>query len=318
MIKLRRRDLLKSSVTAAVGTAVFGWTGGGLTAATEPHMKFPTDPRERLAVASWPFRMFIDAPTNKWARDPKLPGMDLKDFGAMVVKKFGLHNIEPLDSHFSSTKPAYLAELREGTEKAGAHIIDVPVDLRDSLYDTDPARRAKSVETSRKWIDIANTLGSSSVRLHIAGSNKMKPDVVRAAESLKQIAQYAAEKNVVANLENDDNFTEDPFFIVEVIEKVNNPYLHALPDFCNSMMTHDQDFNNRAMEAMFKHAYCIAHMKDSEVGEGGKVRTVDFGKCFAIAKAAGYRGYFSMEWEGEGEPYAGTQQLIDETLKNLA
>jgi len=25
-----------------------------------------------------------------------------------------------------------------------------------------------------------------------------------------------------------------------------------------------------------------------------------------------------MEWEGKGEPYSGTQQLIDETLKNLA
>jgi sugar phosphate isomerase/epimerase len=262
--------------------------------------------------------MFIDAPTNKWARDPKLPGMDLKDFGAMVVKTFGLHNIEPLDAHFPSTEPAYLAELREGTEKAGAHIIDVPVDLHDSFYDTDTARRAKSVEASKKWIDIANTLGSPSIRLHIAGSHDTKPDVDRTAQSLRQIAQYAAEKNVVANLENDDNFTEDPFFIVDLIEKVGNPYLRALPDFCNSMMTHDQDFNNRAMEAMFKHAYCISHMKDSEVDEGGKVRTVDFVKCFAIAKAAGYRGYFSMEWEGKGEPYAGTQQLIDETLKNLA
>ena len=82
-------------------------------------MKFPTEPRERLAVASWPFRMFIDAPTNKRARDPKTPGMDLKDFGAMVVKKFGLHNIEPLDAHFRSTEPAYLAELRDAHGEGG-------------------------------------------------------------------------------------------------------------------------------------------------------------------------------------------------------
>ena len=170
---------------------------------------------------------------------------------------------------------------------------------------------AGSGSTSRTRLD-PRASGSTSQAQHNA-----KPDVVRTAESLKQIAEYAAEKNVVANLENDDNFTEDPFFIVDVIEKVDNPYLRALPDFCNSMMTHDQDFNNRAMEAMFKHAYCISHMKDSEVDEGGTVRTVDFAKCFAIARAAGYRGYFSMEWEGKGEPYAGTQQLIDETLKHL-
>jgi sugar phosphate isomerase/epimerase len=83
------------------------------------------------------------------------------------------------------------------------------------------------------------------------------------------------------------------------------------------MMTHDQDFNNRAMEALFKRAYSIAHMKDEEGDEKGKFHTVDVAKCFEIAKAQGYRGYFSMEWEGNGEPYAGTQRLIDETLKYL-
>ena len=40
-------------------------------------------------------------------------------------------------------------------------------------------------------------------------------------------------------------------------------------------------------------------------------------KTFAIAKAAGYRGYFSMEWEGQGGPYDGTQTLLDESLKYL-
>jgi len=93
--------------------------------------------------------------------------------------------------------------------------------------------------------------------------------------------------------------------------------LHALPAFCNSMLTHDQEFNNQAMDAMFKHAYNISHMKDSEVGDKGKVYTVDVVKCFEIAKANGYRGYFSMEWEGQGEPNGGVQKLLEESLKNL-
>jgi hypothetical protein len=44
---------------------------------------------------------------------------------------------------------------------------------------------------------------------------------------------------------------------------------------------------------------------------------VDVERCFAIAKAAGYRGYYSMEWEGAGEPFGGTQKLIELTLKNI-
>jgi sugar phosphate isomerase/epimerase len=244
--------------------------------------------------------------------------MDLTEFGAMVVKRFGLHNIEPLSSHFRSTDVAYLGELRETTEKAGVHIINVPVDLQNSFYDPDTARRQKSIEASRKWIDIAVAVGSPSVRLHIAGVHNVKPDVERTAESLKQVVEYGAGKSVLVNLENDDNVTEDPFFIVQVLERVNNPYLHALPDFCNSMLTHDQDFNNRAMEAMFKQAYNIAHMKDSEVGDDGRLYTVDVAKCFEIAKAARYRGYFSMEWEGGGDPYEGVQKLIDFSLRYLS
>ena len=318
MNKVSRRTFLEKSALLAAGCAALHRTSPLVAAGSEPDLQFPTAPRDRLAVASWPFRMFIESSTNKWARNPKLPGMDLKDFGAMVVKRFGLHNIEPLDQHFRSTDSAYLGELREATEKAGARIIDIPVGPRDSFYDPDPARRQKAVDTGKKWVDIALAVGSPSLRIHIEGARNVKPDVGRASESLKVLAEYAAGKNLLVNLENDDNYSEDPFFLVAVLEKVSNPYLRALPDFCNSMLTHDQDFNNRAMQALFKHAYNIAHMKDSEVGNGGKVYTVDVAKSFEIAKTSGYRGYFSMEWEGAGEPYAGTQKLIDESLKYLS
>lgn len=315
MREYSRRNFLKHSSALAAGAAALGCSPHLLGA--EPKLQFPTAPRERLAVGSWPFRMFIEAPENKWARDAKLPGMDLKDFGAMVVKKLGVRNIEPLSFHFRSTDAAYLREFREATEKAGARVINLPVDSPASFYDPDPGKRGQAVEVTKHWIDIAATVGSPSIRRNLAGPQNAKPDVGRTVESLKEVAHYGAGKNVIINLENDNNFTEDPFFLVEVIEKVNNPYLHALPDFCNSMLTHDQEFNNRALTALFKHAYSIAHVKDSEVGDGGKLFTVDVAKCFAIAKASGYRGYFSMEWEGQGEPYAGTQKLIDLTLKYL-
>jgi sugar phosphate isomerase/epimerase len=316
MHKQSRRDFLKYSSTLAAGATALSWAPSLFS--SEPDLKFPTAPRDRLAVGSWPFRMFIEAPDNKWARDPKLPGMDLKDFGAMVIKKFGVHNIEPLSFHFRSTDAAYLREFREATEKAGARVIDLPVDSPASLYDPDPAKRRQAVEVTKHWIDIAAAVGSPSIRRNLAGPQNVKPDVGRTVESLKEVAAYGGGKSVIVNLENDNNFTEDPFFLVEVLEKVNHPYLHALPDFCNSMLTHDQAFNNRALAALFKHAYSISHVKDSEVGGGGKLFTVDVAKCFEIAKASGYRGYFSMEWEGRGEPYAGTQKLIDLSLKYLA
>jgi sugar phosphate isomerase/epimerase len=276
--------------------------------APTPDIRFPTSARDRLAVASYPFRNFMDRPGH--------PGIKLTAFAAMVAEKFGIHNIEPLNSHFPSTQPAYLDELRKAVSEARAHVVNIPANVGASFYDPDSARRAKAVAGGRKWIDVAAAIASPSVRLHIQEARGAKPSVPLAADSLKQVAEYGASRNIMVNLENDDLDTEDAFFLVKVIEAVDSPWLRGLPDFGNSMMRGDEAFNYRAVDAMFRHAYNIAHVKDSEV-DNGKVFRVSMAKTFAIAKAAGYRGYFSMEWEGEGEPYQGTQKLIDESLKNL-
>src|SRR5215813_2962210 len=55
--------------------------------AAEPHLDFPQRAQDRLSVTSYPFRAYIDAPGNT-ERDRTKPGMDLKDFGATVAKKF--------------------------------------------------------------------------------------------------------------------------------------------------------------------------------------------------------------------------------------
>jgi hypothetical protein len=45
---------------------------------------------------------------------------------------------------------------------------------------------------------------------------------------------------------------------------------------------------------------------------------VDLRRAFAIAKEHNYKGCFSMEWDTEGDPYAGTEKLIVVTLKNIS
>jgi hypothetical protein len=82
------------------------------------------------------------------------------------------------------------------------------------------------------------------------------------------------------------------------------------------MLIGPEQYNYDSVRAMFAHAYNISHVKDSEV-DNGKVYRVDVGRTFEIAKASGYRGYFSMEWEGEGGPYEGTAKLIEMSLKYL-
>jgi sugar phosphate isomerase/epimerase len=279
-------------------------------------VNFPTAPRERLAVASWPFRAFIESPTNEY-RDKNQAGMDLKDFAANVKKDFSVPGVEPLSAHFPSTDERYLHSFRETIEKAGVHVVNIPVDNSHSYYDADPAIRKKAVENGKKWIDIAVVIGSPSVRTAIAQAKNARPDVNIVADQLKVLADYGAEKNIVVNLENDNLVSEDAFFLVRVIKKVNHPYLRSLPDFCNSMGSGNEKFNYDAVTALFPLACCICHVKDSEVGQDGKVFRVDLKKTFEILKASGYRGYLSMEWEGQGNSFDGTRFLIKTALENL-
>jgi len=280
-------------------------------------MHFPTAPRERLAVATWPFRAEIASAANEY-RDQAKPGLDLRDFVVKIPNEFGVSGVEPLSAHFPSTDDHYLQGFRKAVEDARMHVVNIPVDNQFSFYDAEPANRKKAVANSRKWVDVAVAIGSPSVRTSMGEPKNSKPNVDVAAESLKQVSDYAAKKNIQVNLENDNLVSEDAFFIVQVIEKANHPFLHALPDFCNSMATDNAKFNYQAVTAMFAHAYNICHVKDSEVGEGGKVYRVSMKLTFDIVKAANYSGYFSMEWEGPEDPYEGTKRLIAESLKYLA
>ena len=295
----------------------FGAGRSDKLALSQPHISLPRAPRDRISVASYPFRAYIESPTNH-ERDPNLPGMDLTEFVGEVVKRFDVHNIEPHNRHFRSLDPSYLGSFREELERTNVKVVNIAVDGQESFYDADPSTRKKAIGHAKRWVDIAVEIGSPSIRTHIQRPSNSVPRVQRTAESLREVAEYGAGKNVVVNLENDDLVSEDAFFIVKVIEAVNHPYLHTLPDFANSMMTGNADFNYRALQAMFQHACCICHVKDGEADGDNKLLNIDLKKSFDILRASGYRGYCSMEFDAPGEPYTPTTRLIEQTLQYLA
>jgi len=278
-----------------------------------PHVQFPTNARERVAIASYPFRDFILGAHEQ----PSARKIDLKDFAAHCGEKFNIRKIEPWNRHFGSTEAKYLEEFRATVDKARGAVVNIAVDGDLSPYAADTAERDQAVGFSKKWIDVAVAIGSPSVRTNIAEAKDSKPDLSRALESLKRVAEYAAGKNVAVHLENDNPVTEDPFFIVQLIEKVNSPWLRSNPDFCNTLATGREDYAYKGIAAMFQHAYGICHVKDMEINEQGQVFRVDMTKTFGILKRANYRGYCSMEFDTHGDPYPGTTALIAQTLHFL-
>jgi sugar phosphate isomerase/epimerase len=309
-----RREFLSESAMVAAGVLLAPWH-----AAAQPNINFPTGARDRLAVASYPFRDFIlPAEYVSASAATAKPKMELTEFAAHVKSRFNINKIEPWSSHFRSLERKYLDEFRAALEKANSAIVNIAFDGQHSFYAADGAERERAVADNQRWIDAAATLGSPSIRTHIASADNQPPDLDRSADTLLRIAEHAATRNVVIHLENDDGVTEDPVFLVKLIEKVNSPWLRGLPDFGNSLMHKAPEEAYAGVEAMFSHAYGICHVKQSESTEKGANVQVDLAYVFGILKKTGFRGYLSIEYDNSGDPYKETEELIAKTLTFLA
>jgi sugar phosphate isomerase/epimerase len=312
-----RREFLKEG--AAFGVAL------GIRPALEPYRRawgtpqgapsviFPPRLHDRIAVSSYPFRSVVIGRNGE-----NRSGMALAEFGAHVVEKFGVDRVEPWSEHFLSLEPAYLTTVRTKFKEAGVSIANIAVDGQHSPYAKDPAEREKAVKFSKSWIEAAARLGSVNVRTNIPQAKGEPEDLERLAESLRQVSDYGASQGVVVHLENDNPQTEDPFFLVKVINQVNSPWLRTLPDFCNTLAAHPQEYAYKGITQMFAHAFGICHVKAMELDAKKQLRKVDFEKTFGILKASGYRGYLSMEFDSPGDPYEGTRELILATEKYLS
>ena len=308
-IRLDRRRFLAGSVAFATAfrTPVSAAPHGAV-----PRANFPTEPRERLSVSTYPFRSVIKSPHRQTPESANAT-LTLEEFAASIPERFGVTGIEPWSPHFESTEPEYVKPLNAAFQKAGVHVVDIPVDAAVQPCSSDAERRNSSLETWRNWVDVAVTLGSPSIRVHLPENADSDCVLVM----LNRLVEYGTQRRIVINLENDDPKSEEAFHVIKVIEQINSPFLRALPDFCNSRLVGDEEYTYRALTAMFAHAFNISHVKDEESDEG-KVYRVDVARVFAIARKAGYAGYFSMEWEGQGDPYQGTKRLLDQSLKNLS
>ena len=303
MTPFSRRSFVKGGLLCSASAV--------LAADSGPHAVFPAEPRARVAVATYPFRESIIAPKNE-DRDAKKPGMDLAAFARFIRSDFGVRGIEPLNSHFASTDTSEIQKLRAAFDAAGVYTVNIPVDEPVELCSQDAAKRDAGYARYRHWIDIAVLLGSPGIRIWIPKCSDTS-DMARAVRALKPTVDYAATRNIAVNLENDDPVNASVKRSLAAIELMHSPYLRALPDFGNGLMGGDVKFNAEGVKQMFRYAFNISHVKDCEIVHDQR-KTAPLADLFAIARTAGYRGYFSMESENGGDPFVDTKHLIEQSI----
>jgi hypothetical protein len=271
----------------------------------------------RMAVSTWSLHNYFQRTRDD---DFKLPGtmLELLDFPEMIADRYKIHHLEFCAPHFTSVESSYLKDLKDRLAKARSYVVNMPVDIEEiwtggGLSDTDQKIRENAVHASKKWIDIAATIGSRAVRCDPGRMNAQ--NLAPTIESYKALAAYGRSKGVHVIVENHGGVgSEHPEELVNVFKGVKNSFFGALPDFANFP---DELTREKGLRLLFRYARIVCHAKGLEFDAGGKETKYDFPKAMQVAKASGFKGVYSIEFEGPGDPYEGVQKTLDELVKYL-
>ena len=315
---MNRRAFIFNTAAGAMAAdlASGGWRAG---AAGAEGQGAGGDKLRRVAVTTWSLHAFF--PQTKDVGE-KVQGsmIDLRQFPELVADKYHVHNLELCSVHFESTQPSYLDEVKKSLQKAHARVINMPVDYPHDwdgrgLCDPDEKQWRWEIAERKKWIDIAARLGAQSIRPNPGGTAQMT-DMSRPIAAYKQLGAYGKSKDVKVLIENHGNVAGKADNIVAIIRGAGPPWVGALPDFGNWA----ESARYRGLEMVFPYASTVCHARyETPAGAemNGKLITFDFARCMRISKAANFQGVYSAEFAGAGDPYLGTQKIIDDLVKYL-
>jgi len=270
----------------------------------------------RIGISTWSFHNFFS--TTRDDNAPPLAGKpwDARDFPDMIADHYHVHQMEIVAPHISP-EASYIRDLKARIERAHSHLVNIPVDIPEldqggGLSDPDAKLREKIISACRKWIDIGHELGARSVR---CDPGKINPaDLAPTVASYKALAAYGAPKDIFVIIENHGGVgSEHPEELVELF-KAAGKNCGALPDFGNFP---DEATRQKGLKMLFPFSRTVCHAKGLKFDDKGNETAFDFPQCVKTSKAAGFKGVYSIEYEGEGDPHQGVQYVVNELLRYL-
>ncbi len=253
----------------------------------------------KLCVSSWslhrelPNLLMKDEPTR----------ISLTDFPRICVEEFGVDAVELCQIHFLSIGKRYLSQVKRALRDSGVKLMNIPVDL-GTVAEPDLVKREKDFKVIRWWFSIAQHLGSPNIRVN-TGYWEGEEALQRAIDGYRELVKTAEETGVKLLIENHGGVSGNPDNIVKMIEEVGSDYLGACPDFGNF----PAEIRYEGLKKIAKYAV-IVHAKAYNFDESGEETTIDFERCIGIFKSLGFDGYYSVEYEGEGDEREGVKKSL--------
>jgi L-ribulose-5-phosphate 3-epimerase len=276
---MRRRDYLKTLSAAALAVP-------RASAANETKGRF------RAAICAYSFR--------KPLQDKSMSYLDL----IRMASDLGVQGVDLTTYWLPDTNDDTLFAIKKAAYRAGISIYTIGIRAR--MAQPTPELQTAEVETVRKWLDVAERLGASHMRIFGGPVPKGASEdqaVGWAVETLSRCAVEAGKKGILLGVEDDGGITTNADRTVEIVRKAASPWVGINLDIGNF----PNDAYNQ-IELCAPYATNI-HFK-SQVHIDRQAQTADWPRVLKILGAAGYRGYLALEYEAADDPMTAVPALI--------
>ena len=188
----------------------------------------------------------------------------------------------------------------------GLKISDLGASAR--MHEPDPKKRAEQMDEAKRFIDLAYSLNVPYVRVFpdkLVPGEERRVTVERIIEGMRELGKYARGANVTVILESHGDFTDSPT-LLQILKGSQMTTTGFLWDahHTNVFSKEKPEDTYKALGKFVRHT----HLKDSVPSDKGRryvltgTGEVAVKETVQVLKAAGYKGYYSLEWEKRHHP----------------
>ena len=274
----------------------------------------PEDSPFKISLAEWSLHRTL--------RSGKISNLD---FPKVTKDEFGIDAVEYVNQFFKdkANDLRYLTELKMRCDDNGVKSLLIMVDGEGQLGDPNEDRRTEAVENHHKWVIAAKFLGCHSIRVNAGSRGSWEEQSKLAADGLGRLSEFAAKFGLNVIVENHGGLSSNGKWLSEVIGRVGRDNCGTLPDFGNFRIGRGSDGKDewydryQGVEELMPFAKAVS-AKSHDFDDSGNEKNTDFKKMMELVKAAGYKGYVGIEYEGGGmDEFAGvkaTKALLEKVF----
>jgi L-ribulose-5-phosphate 3-epimerase len=226
-----------------------------------------------------------------------------------IASDLGFEGLDTTVYWFPDTSAAYLAGLRRAAYKNGISLYSIATRVR--LAQPTPELREAEVAAAKSWVDVAERLGATHVRVFGGAIPKGATEeqaIAWAAETLKAAAQYSSTKGILLGVEDDGGLTTNAQPTIEIVKRADTPWAGMNLDAGNFPK------DGYAQTAMAIPYAVSTHIKSQMSTPEGKKEKTDYERLFGMFAKGGYRGFVSLEYE-ENDADTAVPAIAPELIK---